>query len=63
MDESCTLPWVKNVMNTDQYSKTCHKRPLKKDQKMVFKTDHRLMQAISIVEYSKRAFCNNFEFH
>ena len=40
------------------YSKTCHKRPLKKDQKLVFNTDYRLMQVKSIAECSKRAFCN-----
>ena len=37
------------------YSKTCRKRPLKKEnQKLVFKTDYRLMQVKSIAE------CSNF---
>ena len=30
------------------YSKTCLKRPLKKDQKLVFKTDYHLMQVKSL---------------
>ena len=32
------------------HSKTCHKRPLKTDQKLVFKTDYRFMQVKSISE-------------
>ena len=30
-------------LNELEYSKTCIKRPLKKDQKLIFKTDYRLM--------------------
>ena len=45
------------------YSKTCLKRPLKKeDQKLFFNTDYRLMQVTSISECSKRAFCNTLTF-
>ena len=35
----------------------------KEDQKLVFKTDYRLMQIKSIAECSKRAFCNTFDLH
>ena len=35
------------------YSKTCHKRPLKKRPKLCFKTNYRLMQVKSIAECSK----------
>ena len=35
------------------YSKTCIKRPLSKDQKLVFKTNYLLMQVKSIAGYSK----------
>ena len=35
----------------------------KEDQKLVFKTDYRLMQVQSIVECFKRAFCNTFDLH
>ena len=35
----------------------------KRRQKLVFKTDYRLMQAKSIAECSKRAFCNTFDLH
>ena len=35
----------------------------KKDQKLVFKTDYRLMQVKCIAECSKRAFCNTFDLH
>ena len=35
----------------------------KKNKKLVFKTDYRLMQVKSIAECSKRAFCNNFNLH
>ena len=47
----------------EMYSKTCLKRPLKKDQKLAFKTDYSLMQVKSIAERSKRAFCNTFDLH
>ena len=33
-----------------KYSKTCVKRPLSKRQKIVFKTDYRLMQVKSIAD-------------
>ena len=39
------------------YSNICLKRPLKKDKKLVFNTDYRLMQVKSI------AFCNTFNLH
>ena len=35
------------------YSKTCIKQPLKKNTKMVFNTNYRLMQVKSIAECSK----------
>ena len=35
----------------------------KEDQKLVFKTNYRLMQVKSIAECSKRAFCNTFDLH
>ena len=35
---------MKSKMNKIKYSKTCLKRPLKKDQKLFFKTDYCLMQ-------------------
>ena len=35
----------------------------KEDRKLVFKTNYRLMQVKSIVECSKRAFCNTFDLH
>ena len=43
----------KNAIHYNQnlkYSKTCLKRPLKKDQTAVFKTDYHLMQVKSIAE-------------
>ena len=50
------------------YSKTCLMRPLKKeDQKLVFKTDYRLMQVKSIAECSKgnilQSFRPSFSYH
>ena len=42
-------------------SKTCVKRPLSKDQKIDFKTDHRLMQAKSIAECSKASILQYFQ--
>ena len=36
-----------------KHSKTCVKRPLSKDQKMLFKTNYCLMQVKSIAECSK----------
>ena len=36
------------------YSKTCLKRPLKKDQTLVIKTDYRLMRVKSIAECSNQ---------
>ena len=38
----------------------CHSQ---KDQKLVFKTNNRLMWVKSIAECSKRAFCNTFDLH
>ena len=43
--------------------KTCLKRPLKKNTKLIFNTDYRLMQVESISECSKGAFCNTFHLH
>ena len=41
----------KNVlMFYNRHNKTCLKQPLKKNTKMFFKTDHRIMQVNSIVE-------------
>ena len=48
------------------YSKTCVKRPLSKDPKMVFKTNYRLMQNNSIAECSpaaRGALCNSFDLY
>ena len=42
------------------YSKTCVKRPLLKDQKLVFKTNYRLMQVKSIAECSKGSILQYF---
>ena len=44
----------------EQYSKTCLKRPLKKDQKLVFKTDYHLMQDKSIAECSMGSILQYF---
>ena len=54
--------WNQEDQNT-KFSKICLKRPLKKDQNWVFKTDYLLMQVKSIAECSKRAFCNTFDVH
>ena len=43
-----------------KYSKTCLKRPLKKDKT---KTNGSLMKVESIAECSKGAFCNTFDLH
>ena len=34
-----------------------------KDQKLVFKTNYRLMQVKSIAEWPKGAFCKTFDIH
>ena len=47
-------------LNELNYSKTCLKWPLKKDQKFVFKTNYRLMQAKSIAECSKGSILQYF---
>ena len=68
---ACVAPYqqwaAQNCMNfcgmCSKYSKNCHKRPLKKYQKLIFKTDFRLMQVKSIAECSIRAFCNTFDLH
>ena len=43
-----------------KYSKTCLKRPLKRRQKMGFKTDYRFMQVKSIAECSKGSILQYF---
>ena len=43
-----------------EYSKTCLKRPLSKDQKLVFKTNYRLMQDKSIAVWSKGSILQYF---
>ena len=51
----------KSVLKPDMYSKTCVKRPLKKNAKNVFfKTDYRLMQVKSIAECSKGSILQYF---
>ena len=45
------------------YSKTCLKRPLKKDKTTVLKTKGSLMKVESIAECSLGAFCNPFDLH
>ena len=47
-------------LSKSKYSKTCLKRPLKKDRKLVFKTDYRLMQVKSITECSKGSILQYF---
>ena len=42
----------KCIIDIKKYSKACLNWPLKEDQKLVFKTDYRLMQVKSIAEYS-----------
>ena len=42
------------------YSKTCLQ---KEDQKLVLKTDNRLIKVKSIAECSLGAFCNTFNLH
>ena len=43
------------------YSKTCLKQALKKDQKLIFKTDYRLMLVKSIAECSKGSILQCFK--
>ena len=43
-----------------KYSKTCFKRPLKKNTKLVFNTDYRLMQVQSIAECSNGSILQYF---
>ena len=43
------------------YSKTCAKRPLSKRPKIVFNTNHRLMQVRSIAECSKGSILQYFQ--
>ena len=46
------------------YSKTCVKRPLSKRQKkLVFKTDYRLMQVKVLQNAPKGVFCNITDLH
>ena len=42
-----------SIRQSDTYSKTCFKRPLKKKTKLFFKTEYRLMQGKSNPECSK----------
>ena len=42
------------------YSKTCVKRPLSKDPKLVYKTNYRVMQVIRITECSKGSMLQYF---
>ena len=44
------------VPNLMKYSKTCVKRPLSKDQNLVFKTNYCLIQVKSIAEYILQYF-------
>ena len=57
------LKFLQNNSKYIRYSKACLKGPLKRNQKLVFKNDYRLMQVKSIAECSKRAFCNTFDLH
>ena len=45
------------------YSETCVKRPLKKNTKIVFNTDYRLMDIKSIAECSKGSILQYFRPH
>ena len=45
---------------SDKYSKTCLKRHLKRNTKLVFNTDYRLMQVESIAECSKEGILQYF---
>ena len=53
--------WEQSFLN-ENGRETCLKRPQWNDQKLVFKTDYRLMKVKSIAECSKRTFCNNMTF-
>ena len=46
-----------------KYSKTCVKRPLKKDKTKILMTNGSLMKVESIAECSIVAFCNAFDLH
>ena len=46
-----------------EYSKTCLKQPLKRDNTKVLKTNGSLMKVESIAECSLGAFCNTFDLH
>ena len=48
------------VTTDSKYSKTCLKRPLEEDQKLLFKTAYRLMQVKSIAECSKGSILQYF---
>ena len=52
--------YMSEVPNMTKYSKTCVKRPLSKDKKMVFKTDYCLMQVKSIAQCSKESLLQYF---
>ena len=49
-----------NLTHKLEYSKACVKRPLSKDEKMVFKTNYHLMQVKSIVQCSKGSILQYF---
>ena len=49
-----------SIFIDSNYSKTCVKRPLKKDRKLVSKANHRLMQGKSIAEFSKGSILHSF---
>ena len=46
-----------------KYSKTCVRRPLKKDKTKSLMTNGRLIRVESIAECSLGAFCNTFDLH
>ena len=51
------LIWAYGFM---RYSKTCVKRPLSKDRKLIFKTNYRVMQVKSIADCSKGSILQYF---
>ena len=46
-----------------KYSKTCFKRPLKKDKTKVLIANGSLMKVKSIADATIGAFCNTFDLH
>ena len=55
------LQWLPPISLFINYSKSCLKQSFKKDQRLIFKTNDRIMQVKSIAACSKRAYCNTFE--